>query len=155
MKVQVQIAKANKAIEVDFSALPQASQEYIIAYGLKQRLNDVHSQVKSTEEGAPELVMALVEKAIAGLESGDIRTSGGGKAGFSGFDAHMAVQLRKALKLKSNAALAEALEAKGVSLEETFGKLCERLGTTLAAERKAFDKAQRKAVKASLEDLLA
>lgn len=46
MTTLVTIGKTGDNHEIDFAALPAASQAYVIAYGLKQALNDCHASIQ-------------------------------------------------------------------------------------------------------------
>ena len=48
--IEVYIKKLNRTLEVDFDSLPKSSQLYIIAYGLKQSLNDSLASAIGTAE---------------------------------------------------------------------------------------------------------
>lgn len=69
--VEREIGKAG-ILSIDFDKLPQASLDYIFAYGLKQVLADAHSSAKTLEEAK-----ALSEKKLAALYEGTIRASSG------------------------------------------------------------------------------
>lgn len=149
----IAISKAKTNVEVDFNALPEVSKNYLIAYGLKQRLNDVHSQINAAEENAPALALALVEQAIKALQDGTTRVAGS-RVTANPFEVYMMEQLRKALKIKSNKELVEKLEAKGVDIETAFSAFATRNGSSIEKERKAFEKMEKKAQSVSLDDLL-
>lgn len=76
--VAIIISKAgeSKAVEVDFEGLPKASQDYIVAYGLKQALNDCHASEKAFDTS-----LALAMKRLDALKAGNPPTSrmGSGK----------------------------------------------------------------------------
>lgn len=58
-------------LEVDFDALPEVSKQYIIAYGLKQKLNDCYAQHKA--DGAdPETCLGISKNMLEALAQGDI-----------------------------------------------------------------------------------
>lgn len=50
--MKIVIRKANVELDVDFNKLPQASQDYIIAYGLTQCLNDAHASIDASDTDA-------------------------------------------------------------------------------------------------------
>lgn len=65
--VEVAITKAKKTLEVNLENIPQKGLEYIIQYGLKQCLNDAHSQVKAGDtDNAMKAAKAKLAKIIAG-----------------------------------------------------------------------------------------
>lgn len=45
----VNIKKVNRQVEVDFDNLPEQSRAFVVAYGLRQILNDCHSQYRWKE----------------------------------------------------------------------------------------------------------
>lgn len=47
--MKIVIRKANVELDVDFNKLPKVSQDYIIAYGLTQCLNDAHASVDGSD----------------------------------------------------------------------------------------------------------
>ena len=67
--MQVKIAKSDAhVLDVDFSALPEASKAYIIAYGVKQVLNDAGSAGKSPDEK-----LGMAQKKLDALLRGEVR----------------------------------------------------------------------------------
>ena len=78
MIYKIAINKANEAVEVDFANLPENVQKHIIEYGIKQKLNDKHSQIKSDEKDAPALVMELVQALLSDWEAGKVAASRSG-----------------------------------------------------------------------------
>lgn len=76
----VEIKKTGETRTINFAALPVESQEYVIEYGLKQKLNDGHAMF--TEEKYPDeterarLVTARVDDTVARLQSGDLARRG-------------------------------------------------------------------------------
>lgn len=51
--MQIVIEKANATFDVDFEALPANSQARVIAYGLKQLLNDATAPISLKRDGEP------------------------------------------------------------------------------------------------------
>lgn len=47
--MKIVIRKANVELDVDFNKLPKVSQDYIIAYGLTQCLNDAHASIDGSD----------------------------------------------------------------------------------------------------------
>lgn len=74
-KITVRIGKTNRDIEIDLSRFNDEVLLYVIHYGLKQRLNDVHASMSLDDDGADE-INAQVDKALNALYSGDIRVAG-------------------------------------------------------------------------------
>ena len=69
------IKKADQSINVDFDTLSKNVQDYIINYGLKQTLNDVHSQLSSEN---PDDVMKAVNGRLQQFMAGNVPAGGGG-----------------------------------------------------------------------------
>lgn len=66
----VTIGKLNESVEIDFGALPEVSQAFIIQYGLKQLLNDALVSGETDDERR-----GLVHKKLDGLKSGMLRSA--------------------------------------------------------------------------------
>ena len=67
------IKKVQETVEVDFDNLPEISKQYLIEYGLKQRLNDCHSSLTLKDGAKAEDIMQAVHDCLAGLQAGTIR----------------------------------------------------------------------------------
>lgn len=81
----INIAKSGKSLSVDFNSLPEVSKQFIIEYGLRQKLNDAGSSATVKELGAIEAgnqAFALAEASLAALIAGDV-SRGAGKAGMT------------------------------------------------------------------------
>jgi hypothetical protein len=63
----ITVSKTNQQFNIDFEALPKASQDYVIQYGLKQCLNDCHSAFKDVDHAK-----AQVEMKVEALRSGTV-----------------------------------------------------------------------------------
>jgi len=68
----ISIASSETTIPVNWDAMPEASKRYIIAYGLKQRLNDAGASFKKDEEGSLEKKLAAAQVVLEGLMEGNI-----------------------------------------------------------------------------------
>lgn len=71
----IRISKAGKSIEVDFDSLPQVSKDFIIQYGLKQKLNDKGAGETIKELGAEEAgsrAWILANQIVDGFKEGKI-----------------------------------------------------------------------------------
>lgn len=66
--MKVFISKLGTEVEIDFDALPDASKSYVIAYGLRQSLNDCLAPKELTGEAAE----ARLADRIAALGDGTI-----------------------------------------------------------------------------------
>lgn len=72
----IRIAKADREIQIDFSAFAPEVQAYVIRYGLTQALNDAASSVKSDETECAGKTMALVGKKLDAMKRGELRAHG-------------------------------------------------------------------------------
>lgn len=76
--MKVFIAKLETELEIDFEALPQVSKDFIINYGIKQKLNDcvANPEFKKGEKGTKDriddMVLALMEGTITQRAAGVI-----------------------------------------------------------------------------------
>lgn len=71
----VHISKAGKCLAVDFASMPENAQRMIIAYGLKQKLNDCGASATKKLLGKEEAAaqsLAAAENMIEALMSGNI-----------------------------------------------------------------------------------
>lgn len=81
--MNILIKKANKTISVDWDAMPAHAQQFIIEYGLRQKLNDSGASATIKELGTDEAgnqAFALAEKTLSALMEGDISVRVGAKA---------------------------------------------------------------------------
>lgn len=157
----ISVAKAQASFMVRFAELPEASQDFIIAYGLKQLLNDSVASLKIGNEGIPdsaaleELATDTVNGKIALLESGEIKTRNSGGAAMSPLEAEIIRQakamLRNAVKAAGKKLEKEQLEAVLPAFMQKHG---EKIESAARAElkRKAEIKAQ--APSFDLDDLI-
>lgn len=67
----VHVAKAGADVTVNLDTLPEASRQYLLIYGIKQCLNDVHAGVKKDQADAGAQALALINARIADLVSGN------------------------------------------------------------------------------------
>lgn len=74
--MEIRINKADRTLNVNVDELSPAVMEYVVRYGLTQILNDAHSTINSKENGAAEKAMAMAEKKLSALLTGDIRVAG-------------------------------------------------------------------------------
>lgn len=68
---KIYIAKADKYLDIDETALPTNSLAYFLDYGITQSLNDAAASVKKDEDGCAGKTMALVEKRLAKILAGN------------------------------------------------------------------------------------
>lgn len=73
--MEINVSKADRTLEVSFGQFTADVQDYVIRYGLTQILNDAHSIVKSTEDGASAKAWALATKKLDALKRGEVRSS--------------------------------------------------------------------------------
>ena len=73
---KIAIGKTGKIIEVNFDALPDNAKNFVIAYGLKQKLNDAGASITKDEEPdagkRAEQKFSVAEIALQALLNGDI-----------------------------------------------------------------------------------
>ena len=75
MTYKIKLAKAKTDLTVDFNAMPEIAQRYIIEYGLGQKLNDsgAHATVKELgEEEAAAQALSSAESVLTALMAGNI-----------------------------------------------------------------------------------
>ncbi len=65
--VKFEAAIANVPCSVDFATLPEASQRFIVEYGLRQYLNDGAAASLRDREGNPKTAEALAEEKAEGV----------------------------------------------------------------------------------------
>lgn len=122
----ITIAKAAKNVVVDFDALPDVSKAYIIEYGLRQSLNDATASLKrdeyKTDGEFQDAALAVAEKKLAGILSGELRQSVG-RIG----DPIEAEYMRLAI-----AAISTAIVNKGGKLKDYTMKQLRERATALA-----------------------
>ena len=73
--ITINISKADKPVSIDWDSLPKVSQQHIIEYGLRQKLNDAGSQFTTKELGEAEAgkrALEVAENVIAALKAGNI-----------------------------------------------------------------------------------
>jgi len=75
---KVEIAKSGKILEINWDEMPETAKNYIIAYGLKQKLNDASASI--TKDEVPDnderlaQKVAMAENVLESLMAGDITT---------------------------------------------------------------------------------
>lgn len=78
----ITIGKTGTTREVAFGDFTPEVQQHIVQYGLTQMLNDAHSSITATSEPDEAKrfanVEALVDKKLAALAAGDVRSRAGG-----------------------------------------------------------------------------
>ena len=68
--MQIHVKKAGYTYYVDFESLPEISRAHVIAYGLRQIINDACASAKTPDEAR-----GLCDKRVDGLLSGVLRAS--------------------------------------------------------------------------------
>lgn len=133
---------APKAVAVDFAALPQASQDFIVRYGLKQYLADGVAGAESQED-----FNTGVDERLGKLKSGDLtRTKGDGakkpdtETGRAQKLAKGAIRAKiKAAGLETTPEQREEIFAKFFADEEKMKPFAAEAKRQLAAEKAAGD----------------
>lgn len=77
MEYAVYVPKARQDFKVKFDELPEASQQQVIAYGLKQLLNDATAAVKADSAEGVEAATKAAADRLGKLEAGTYKTSTG------------------------------------------------------------------------------
>lgn len=72
MVYNISINKAAQSVQVDFASLPDNVKSHIIEYGIKQKLNDKHSQIKADDKNAAKVVMELVHGLLDDWKAGKV-----------------------------------------------------------------------------------
>lgn len=146
MSYNILISKTGETLAVDFDAMPEHVKAHIIEYGLKQKLNDAHSQhtEKSDPSGYVEKSRAAAAKCLENLMAGELRANRASSA-LAGFDlAFVTWAIAHKAKLKG---LHEAFGGKE-KLVEFIGKetneplidlLCEKLNANDVGLRKGIE----------------
>lgn len=131
-KIAVVISKVEETWEVDFESLPEVSQRGIVAYGLKQLLNDCGGgkDVTAGEKKAESL------KRLDALKEGTYRFGAGGGAGLN------------PVEVEARRIVAEALVKKGLAKGEASK-------AAIAWREVVTDEAKRKAILAKAEKIVA
>jgi len=76
--MNILIKKTGRVVEIDRAKFNDRVNEYVFTYGLTQILNDCHSSVtKKSEDYSDDKVHALVDKKLAALIAGELRTPRG------------------------------------------------------------------------------
>lgn len=153
----INIGKIGQTREVDFNALPEASRNFIIGYGLQQVLNDCHASVQrkdfESDDAWHKAVAERVDTKLAALAEGKITIRTGGTR-------EPVDPVQKIVHQQAKAIITAAIKAKGVKVKDlgegVFDKL---LADYIDANREALEreaKAQIKkaaAIEVNLADL--
>lgn len=127
MKTTINISKIGQTREVDFDKLPEASQNFIIGYGLQQVLNDCHASIQrkdyDSEEEFGKAVSDRVETKLDALHAGKITIRAAGTR-------EPVDPVAKLVYRMAKDAVESAIKAKGVKLREVPK---EKLGELIAA----------------------
>lgn len=70
-QTSVSLIKIGKALDVDFGKMPSNSIEHVVAYGIRQILNDAMASGKTDEER-----LGMAQKRLDNLMSGTLRAGG-------------------------------------------------------------------------------
>lgn len=77
MKVNVKIAKTGQSFELDFDALPDVSKEFLVEYGLRQKLSDTVSDSEKFPKDS-DAAREQVQETYDALLKGIVRRKRGG-----------------------------------------------------------------------------
>lgn len=68
----INISKAKQTLSVDWDNMPQVAKDFIIQYGLKQKLNDCYATVVVGADNPAEVAMSTASEMLANLMAGNI-----------------------------------------------------------------------------------
>lgn len=68
----INISKAKNTLAVDWDVMPQVAKDYIIQYGLKQKLNDCYATVVVGADNPAEVAFSAASEMLANLMAGNI-----------------------------------------------------------------------------------
>lgn len=68
----INISKAKTALQVDWDNMPQNAKDYIIQYGLKQKLNDCYATVVIGADNPADVALSAASEMLANLMAGNI-----------------------------------------------------------------------------------
>lgn len=68
----ITISKAKTTLAVDWDNMPQNAKDYIIQYGLKQKLNDCYATLVVGADNPAELALGVATDMLANLMAGNI-----------------------------------------------------------------------------------
>lgn len=68
----INISKAKNSLSVNWDAMPQNAKDYIIQYGLKQKLNDCYATSVIGADNPAEVAMSEASKMLENLMAGNI-----------------------------------------------------------------------------------
>ena len=132
--MDINIAKADTTIEIDFDSLPEVSKDYIINYGLTQALNDAVAPLavidgkvcvnkkpldNTAADKFGEIVIGRVQKKIDALVAGTVRIAGtriGDPIKAEAIDIAIDMTVRGEFKKAGKALDAKAMRARAVEL---------------------------------------
>lgn len=133
---KVEIAKSGKILEINWDEMPDNAKNYIIAYGLKQKLNDASASI--TKDEVPDnderlaQKVAMAENVLESLMAGDITTRQSA--------AGQTLEQREATKWL-RAKYKELFKEKISEMEDSSNDfLANRIAIKLGVEREVFER---------------
>ena len=142
----INISKAKNVLNVNWDDMPQNAKDYIIQYGLKQKLNDCYATVVIGADNPAEVAMSAASEMLANLMAGNItvRTAAAvtsledkvrARIIKANFKKYVGTSVSKELK-QDNASLIAAIATKtGKTIEFISAKLEERVVIEVELER--------------------
>lgn len=142
----INISKAKNTLSVDWDSMPQNAKDYIIQYGLKQKLNDCYATVVIGADNPAEVAMEAAKAMLENLMAGNItvRTAAAvasledkvrARIIKANFKKYVGIPVAKELK-QDNASLIAAIATKtGKTVEFITQKLEERVVIEVELER--------------------
>lgn len=143
--MNILIKKANKTLSIDWDAMPQNAKNFIIEYGLRQKLNDAGASATIKELGSDEAgkqAFAYAENMLAALMSGSIAVRSA-KAGLT---------LEERIYSRVLRAVFKQVTGKKISTEVDVSNetLLEEISAKTGKPKEAIEKAIGKRVEAEL-----
>jgi len=140
----INIASSQETLKVDWDAMPDNAKQYIIAYGLKQRLNDAGASFKKDEEGSLEKKLMAAQVVLDALMEGNV-TVRQASASLSLEEKEYLKILRKVFK-QATGKKPDDLEAETMlnAIAEAVGKDADSIEKKLLTKAKAAAEAERK-----------
>lgn len=146
----VYISKAGKSIEVNWDAMPEATQKHIIEYGLRQKLNDAGASATTKELGEKEAglqAFAAAEVVVAALLEGKItvRSKGASVSFEDKTRLDIIAGLVKKQSLPEGTDIADLIESLGTTEEKLEAAIAKLVASKVAARdaaKRARDEAK-------------
>lgn len=142
----INISKAKNTLAVDWDNMPQNAKDYIIQYGLKQKLNDCYATVVIGAENPADVAMEAAKAMLENLMAGNItlRTAAAvasledkvrARIIKANFKKYVGTSPSKELKQDNESLIAAIATKTGKTVEFITTKLEERVAVEVELER--------------------